>query len=124
MLALAVDPEQLGARRGDPHDDVEGRRADPVVAVGETAGQDRDLTVLPGESGDRLENLLERPLWVQLPDSRWCAVFPWCSISISSADVTSEGRSIVVFGPVNHFLAVRCQPTHSRNSEPRTMIGV
>jgi protease-4 len=42
--------------------------------------------------------------------------------SISSADETPSGRSTVILGPVNHFLADTCQPIHRAMSRtPRTI---
>jgi len=60
----------------------------------------------------------------------YCASGGWwnplcsCSSSNSSAAVTPAGRSMVIFGPVNHFFAETCQPIHSASSVPPTTIGV
>ncbi len=60
VLDVAVDPEQAALGRGDPHDGVDAVvGADPVVVVGQPTGQGRDVSPLPGEDGDVVEQVLE-----------------------------------------------------------------
>ena len=103
-LVLAVHRQQVGARRRDPDDDILGGRTDPVVVVGQPAGQH---THLPSacQGWEQREGLVER-------DAR-----------VHSPKTSTTAWSMVCFGPVNHLRAETCHQIASTTSEPIVRIG-
>ena len=101
-------PEQPGVALRAAHDDVQrvavvGGR-DPDVVVGQPARQVGDTPGPPRQDGEAVQV----DLW------RQC---------LGSSKASMTAGSMVIFGPVNHFLADRCHQMATSRIVPPVRIG-
>ena len=110
-LVRAVDREQLGGRPGDPHEAWRAVDLDPVVAVGQAAGDrlDPDRPARPGrDRGDDLARSFGSPGWIgmrlivppdTLPPGRWRARWP-ARLQARSARGMDQAQAVIIGGGV------------------------